>query len=75
MNRQKLHGFSPTTIAKEANISRASVYNWLNGRGPYVGLIIQPVIEKLLKTKEEEESDSDGLRQKLELEKSIQNSN
>lgn len=49
MNKEKLQGFSPTTIAKEANISRASVYNWLNGRGPYVGLIIQPVIEKLLK--------------------------
>lgn len=71
MNRQKLQGFSPTLVAREAGISRASVYNWLNGRGPYVGLIIQPVIEKLLK---KQSNDQDhGLRQESELERSVSN--
>lgn len=72
--KERLRGVSPTEIAREAGISRASVYNWLNGEGTYVKFLIEPAIEKI-KTRKNEESDSDGLRQKLELEGSIQDSN
>lgn len=73
MNKEKLQGLSPTLVAREAGISRASVYNWINGGGPYVGFIIEPAIERI-KTKKNEESDSDGLQQELERERSIRNS-
>lgn len=71
MNKEKLHGLSPTLVAREAGISRASVYNWINGGGPYVAYIIEPVIKNLLK---QQSNDQDhGLRQESELERSVSN--
>ena len=46
-----LKGLSAQLIADVAGVSKASVYNWCDGRGRLVGPLITAAIESLIKDK------------------------
>lgn len=64
-----LKGLSAQAIADVAGVSKASVYNWCDGRGRLVGPLITAAIESLLKEKTDD--GNHGREQELELEGSI----
>lgn len=64
-----LKGFSATVIAKRASVSKASVYNWCDGRARLAGKLIEIAIEELEKEKEHE---NNRRRQESQLKRSIQ---
>ena len=66
-----LKGLSAQLIADVAGVSKASVYNWCDGRGRLVGPLITAAIESLLKGKTDD--GNHGREQESKLEGSISN--